>query len=141
ELYMNQERLASQDRREANPAFVRTGIVALLPERFADDPGLACFLRHELTHLHDMVDPAFGYSPELHLAGHLAAQERFTRQRYRLLWDITIAGRLERSDTQTQRTRESQRSSFDRAYSFWPESKRRQVFDELWTGLAPRHTR
>src|SRR5262245_15198632 len=47
----------------------RTGVVALQPERLAKETEVAAFLRHELTHLQDMVDPAFGYVPELPVSG------------------------------------------------------------------------
>ncbi len=126
---------------DATATTARNGIVAVLPERFASDEDLARFLRHELTHLQDMVAPAFGYSPELRLAGHTAAQERLTRELYRLLWDITIDGRLTHAGHATQAPREQHQANFDRAYAFWPEAQRREVFAELWTGREPRHAR
>ena len=52
------------------------------------------YVRHEFTHLSDMLDPAFGYAPTLDLPGLNGAQQRLARERYRLLWDITIDGRL-----------------------------------------------
>jgi len=41
-----------------------------------------------------MLDPAFGYSPTLDLPGLNAAEQRLARERFRLLWDIAIDGRL-----------------------------------------------
>lgn len=123
------------------PAVVRTGVIALRAERFADDAALAALLRHELTHLQDMVDPAFGYSPELRRAGADPACQRLARQRYRLLWDITIDGRLARRPNGAQTLRETHRAAFDRAFGFWPEARRQAVFEELWTNPAPRHQR
>lgn len=126
ELFVNQE---------------HTGVVALRAERFLDNAALARFLRHELTHLHDMVDPAFGYAPQLRRAGREAARQRLARERYRLLWDITIDGRLARREDRAQMLRDQHRAAFDRAYAFWPETKRQAVFEELWTNRAPRHDR
>lgn len=125
----------------SGPTVVRTGVVALRAERFQDDAELAGFLRHELTHLQDMVDPAFGYSPELRRAGTDPACQRLARQRYRLLWDITIDGRLARRPGGAQNVREKHRAAFDRVFGFWPESRRLAVFTELWTDRAPRHER
>jgi hypothetical protein len=128
-------------------------------ERFDQPDDLARFLRHELTHVHDMVDPAFGYAPHWKLAGQNAAQERLTRERYRLLWDITIDGRLSVAADVRRRTgitpasnsppphaggyeeksRQQHRATFDRAFGFWPEQKRDKTFDSLWTNRHPHH--
>ena len=77
-----------------NEANQRTGLLALRLERLAKDVALRDYLRHEFTHLHDMLNPAFGYLPALDLPCLNAAQKRLARERYRLLWDITIDGRL-----------------------------------------------
>ena len=117
----------------------RAGVLALRVERFDQPAELARFLRHELTHVHDMVNPAFGYSPQLHLPGQNAAQQRLTRERYRLLWDVTIDGRLVNSNRPTLGNREQHRGAFEGAFGFWPESKREQVFDSLWQNPDPLH--
>ena len=78
-------------------AGVRNAMVALRMDRLERDRPLLRFLRHEFMHLHDMVDPAFAYSRQIHLPTHNQTQQRITRERYRLLWDITIDGRLTRA--------------------------------------------
>ena len=122
-----------------NPETGRSGVVALRVERFALEQDLTPFLRHELTHLQDMVDPAFGYARELDVAGHTASPQRLTRERYRVLWDVTIDGRLLNGGRAGIATRDQRWAEFDRAYSFWPESRRQTVFDLLWNGPAPSH--
>ena len=117
----------------------RAGVVALRVERFEQPEELAHFLRHEFMHVHDMVNPAFGYSPQLHLPGQNAAQQRLTRERYRLLWDITIDGRLISSARGTVGNREQLCAAFDRAFGFWPASKRDELFEALWSNPGPRH--
>jgi hypothetical protein len=117
----------------------RAGIVALGTERFDRPDDLAPFLRHEFTHLDDMVDPAFDYSPQLNLPNRNAAQQRLVRERYRLLWDLTIDGRLTTSGRPTVGRREPHRAAFDRAFGFWPETRRDEVFDSLWRCSNPRH--
>jgi hypothetical protein len=117
----------------------RNGVLALRPERFLRDAALADFLRHEFTHLHDMLDPAFDYAPALDLPGLNSAQQRLARERYRLLWDITIDGRLAAAGRAPIAPREQHAAAFARAYSFWPEEKQTTVFAALWSDPAPRH--
>lgn len=120
-------------------AGVRNAMVALRMDRLERDEPLLRFLRHEFMHLHDMVDPAFAYSPQIHLPTHNHTQQRITRERYRLLWDTTIDGRLTRAGRETVNRQEQHQALFERAFSFWPEEKRRRVFDAHWTERAPRH--
>lgn len=117
----------------------RNAVVAVRPERFESDGRLRGFMRRELMHLQDMVDPAFGYSPDLHLPGQTPARQRLTRERYRLLWDITIDGRLANSGRGTMDRREQHRILFDRAYGFWSAERREDVFETLWQGRTPQH--
>jgi hypothetical protein len=118
---------------------VRNAMVALRMDRLECDEPLLRFLRHEFMHLHDMVDPAFAYSPQVHLPTHNQSQQRITRERYRLLWDITIDGRLTRAGRETVSRQEQHRALFERAFAFWPEEKRRIVFESHWNNPAPRH--
>src|SRR5262249_36750907 len=137
----------------------RNGVLALRAERFTHPAGLEVFLRHEFMHLHDMIDPAFGYSLELDRPAPGAMQRRLTRERYRLLWDITIDGRISTTMPNGKRergsilpidppphvsgcgpnVRELHRTTFDRAFGFWPAAKRDEVFESLWQSRRPRH--
>ena len=112
----------------------RSAVVAMRPERFERDDAVCHFLRHEFMHLSDMVDPSFAYAPNVHARGMNPAQQRLVRERYRLLWDITIDGRLGRS---LERGRH--RALFDNMFSFWPDARREEVFQSLWTAKSPRH--
>lgn len=117
----------------------RHGIVALRAERFEHEDGLLRFLNHELMHVSDMVDPSFGYSRELGQFGQTPSQQRLVQERYRLLWDVTIDGRLSRTGRATVASLEQRRNEFDRAYSFLNAAKRLAVFESLWNGKSPRH--
>jgi hypothetical protein len=123
-----------------NESGQRTGLLALRLERLTDDAALRDYLRHEFTHLHDMLNPAFGYSPALDLPGLNAAQRRLARERYRLLWDITIDGRLADAALTPMQTREQHAAAFTRGYSFWPEPRQAETFSSLWQTKSPRHT-
>ena len=118
---------------------IRNAMVALRMDRLECDAPLLRFLRHEFMHLHDMVDPAFGYSPHVHLPTHNQTQQRITRERYRLLWDITIDGRITRAGRETVNRQEQHQALFERAFSFWPGDKRRHVFETHWNEKVPRH--
>ena len=124
-----------------NPETGRHGVVAFRCEQFEDDAALARFLRHEFTHLHDMVAPVFGYIPELRVPGITATQHRLARERYRLLWDITIDSRLVRAQRSVNTTREQYQARFDGAYAFWPAPRRREVFESFWNDPQPTHAK
>ncbi len=115
------------------------GIVALRPERFADDIALTRFLHHELAHLADMVNPAFGYSPELGQTGQTASQLRLTRERYRLLWAVSIDGRLAQRELDTVADEVQRRQEFNRGFAFLPVQRRDALFEALWHGQLAQH--
>jgi len=73
----------------------RTIVLRVRPEAFTQPERFRAFLRHELGHLADMLDPRFGYTPG---AGPQtgALPDRLLRERYRVLWDARIDGRLQR---------------------------------------------
>jgi hypothetical protein len=122
-----------------NESGQRTGLLALRLERLTHDDALRDYLRHEFTHLHDMLDPAFGYAPALALPGLNPAQQRLARERYRLLWDITIDGRLAAAGRVPMATREQHATAFARSYSFWPVDRQTRTCDSLWQNPSPRH--
>ena len=74
----------------------RRVVLRLRPERLAAAASLLDFLRHELLHIADMLDPAFGYQPALPPLDTGPTHERLLRERYRVLWDSRIDGRLVR---------------------------------------------
>jgi hypothetical protein len=73
-----------------------TLLLRLRPETFRDAARLRALLRRELTHVADMLDPAFGYDPRTLRGGDLPLPEPLLRERYRVLWAVAIAGRLAR---------------------------------------------
>jgi hypothetical protein len=67
------------------------------------------------------------------------AQLRLARERYRLLWDITIDGRLTAEGHAPMQTCKQHAAAFARGYSFWPEHKQAETFNLLWQNKAPHH--
>lgn len=114
-------------------------IVRLLPRRFLDPPGLERLLRHELTHLADMLDPTFAYEPTAQIPGTLPAEEPLIRDRYRLLWDITIDSRLVRAGRETVASREERRREFVAQYHGVPAALLEGTFQRLWETPRPSH--
>lgn len=117
----------------------RTAVVALRPALLESQARVQEILRHECGHLADMLDPAFGYSPELPSTGPGGAHSRILRERYRLLWDIAIDGRLERSGRGIEGRRRRHEVHFSQAFHFWPESRRAVEFESLWNEPRPNH--
>lgn len=115
----------------------RNGVVALRAMQFERDELLVPWLRRELMHLADMVDPRFGYSPAIPGGESSLGQHRPVLERYRLLWNISIEGRLERRFGSPQK--KFYQDQFDRAFAFWTEEKRRETFDSFWNDVAPKH--
>ena len=126
ELYVNLER-------------EQQGIVALRPDRLALHSVLAPWLHHEFMHLNDMLDPAFDYSPELEALGLTPSEQRCVRERYRLLWDIAIDGRLAQRQLPSIADQPARRSEFDRGYGFLTSERREALFADLWSGRLATH--
>ncbi len=73
-----------------------TVILQIRPETLTDPAALVRFLDHDLLHVEDMLDPVFGYRPDERLPAPGPAALRRATERYRVLWDCTIDGRLHR---------------------------------------------
>lgn len=123
----------------ADPGGTRRVVMALRGDRFEDEEGLAIFMRHELYHVCDMLDPAFGYEPELILPGFTATQQRLATERYRVLWDAAIDGRLSSAGHAVATTREKYAALLDLAFSFWPAERRAELLAQTWAGKAVTH--
>lgn len=120
---------------------VRRVVVALLPERFDDDAALEIFLRHELAHIFDMLDPAFGYIPSLHIQGATSTQLRLATDRYRVLWNAAIDARLARTGHPVASDRARHAATIDRAFSPLPPGRRSELTAEIWSGSRITHAR
>jgi hypothetical protein len=71
-----------------------TLLLRLMPETLAAGERAWRLLRRELLHVADMLDPAFGYEPRV---GAGAPLDPGRQERYRVLWDAYVEGRLVRS--------------------------------------------
>lgn len=72
-----------------------TLMIQLCPASLLDVVSLTPLMRRELLHASDIVDPDFGFVEEP-LPG-IPAQQTLIRERYRVLWDVYVEGRLVRA--------------------------------------------
>ena len=71
-----------------------TIVIKLRPCHLRETSTLLAFLRHEFMHLHDILDPCFAYQLELPQSEVGPTYDNLIRERYRVLWDTWIDGRL-----------------------------------------------
>ncbi len=110
----------------------KVALVKLRPNSFLDACRLLALLRHEFMHLHDMLDPRFGYKPLFPESNVGPAHDNLVRERYRVLWDTWIDGRLLRRGWAPDTVRERRWEEFRAAFSVdgqEAEKKFREVFD------------
>jgi hypothetical protein len=113
-------------------------VVRLRPESLLAPEPLAAFLRHELMHIRDMLDPAFGYdrTPPQSDAGPSA--DNLLRDRYRVLWDVTIDGRLAQASPGRPQVRDLRWREFKRAFAALGDGCA-DAFDHWWNLPHPTH--
>ncbi len=69
-------------------------------------------LHHELMHVADILNPAFGYERHLPRSGDGPSGDTMLQDRYRVLWDTTIDGRLVRRGQASAGAREARWRAF-----------------------------
>jgi hypothetical protein len=109
ELFVNPDQRLNEKERRTISIFLR-------PESFLSPLALQALLRHELLHIADMLDPSFGYEPVLPAAGAGPTHDRLQKERYRVLWDATIDGRMARRGWAPGSLRAERLSEFRRAF-------------------------
>ena len=93
----------------------RTLVIQACPQSVLDSDEFAWRMRRELRHVADMLDDRFGYVREA-IAG-LPARQNLVRDRYGVLWDIYIEGRLDREGRSNAQTAQSLRRACDRVFA------------------------
>ncbi|MBI4323424.1 MAG: hypothetical protein HY596_04020 [Candidatus Omnitrophica bacterium] len=125
--------------------FVRPGASELIPAttvdiglqaaRILEPAWLVAFLRHELWHVADMLDPAFAYDPHPDAGGDASvAEQDLLRERFRLLWAVWTDGRMRRRGWPTPVQEAARRRAYDGAFAGWEPAHR----DAAWQRLAAR---
>lgn len=119
-------------------ALRRTVVLRVRPARLLDPVRLRAFLRRELLHVADMLDPAFGYEPRLPPSEGGPAHERLVKDRYGVLWDAYVDGRLARLGWAPPGTRAERLAAFRRAFPMLGE-RAEAAFDHFFGAEALRH--
>jgi len=117
----------------------QSGAVWLLVDRFLEPEAMRRFLRRELLHLSDMLDEGFGYKPDAVPSNRSPGGQNLFRDRYRLLWELSVAGRLERSGKLPEGTVDSLHPAFDRVFGALGAAERERVFQRVAGDECPRH--
>jgi hypothetical protein len=115
-----------------------TVVLRLRPETLARPAGLREFLRHEFLHIADMLDPRFAYEPWLPPSEAGPAHEPLLKDRYRVLWDAYIDGRLSRLGQAPAGRRAERLGEFKRAFPMLGHVTE-EAFDRFFTAVFLRH--
>jgi hypothetical protein len=115
----------------------RTVLIRLRPSSFTRPDALLALLRAELLHVADMVDPAFGYEPVLPETDAGPTAARLLQDRYRALWNVTVAGRLARRAAAGEHLLAQAQRGFARAFPMLGDAAP-AAFERFFTGV-PAH--
>lgn len=102
----------------------------LRAKRFFDPESLLRYLRNELEHIADLLDPAFGYDE----AGFIAtspSEANLIRDRYRVIWAISIDGRLQQEGKEPGASREERWEELTALCPTIPPPLRLAIFENL----------
>lgn len=110
----------------------------LRPSLLLDAEPLCALLRHELMHVADMLDPAFGYERSLPPSDDGPSADNIVRDRYRVLWDSTIDGRLARAGLAHPNARAARCREFAATFSMLGD-RAGHTFDEWFDRIVPTH--
>jgi hypothetical protein len=113
-------------------------VLRLRPETLLDPAALVRLLRHDLMHVADMLDPAFGYERALPPSQDGPSADNILRDRYRVLWDVTIDGRLARRGLADGRSRQERAREFAATFPMRGGNGER-AFAEWFDRIEPTH--
>jgi hypothetical protein len=85
-----------------------------------------------------MLDPAFAYQPTLPKAEGGPTYDTLITNRYRVLWDVTIAGRMLRRGWCAASVREQQLNDFRTAFPML-DKECEEFFERFFDAAEPRH--
>jgi hypothetical protein len=112
--------------------------VLLRPESLFDAEALTIFLRHEFFHIADMLDPRFAYEPTLPRVEGGPTYDTLIINRYGVLWDTTINGRMVRRGWLTDAVHDQQLREFRQAFPML-EEKAEEHFRRFFDTDQPKH--
>lgn len=111
-------------------------LIKLLSHYFTEKDRLQNFLRHEFMHVSDILDKAFQYGEGLKM---VPSPKNWVGERYSLLWDIYIDGRLSRQGKDLMKERDKRVEEFDALYQRFPQFQRKAIFEWFWNAKDLTH--
>ncbi len=117
----------------------RVAVLRLRAEAFLDTQGFTMLMRRELYHVSDMVDPAFGYEPDLGDTGDDAAQKNLVRDRYRILWSLYIDSRLVCDGRALAAILQQGRGLLEKAFGCFGDQQASAVFEKVSNAKSLTH--
>lgn len=114
-------------------------IIQISPEIVANPVNCRKFLVLELLRVNDMLDPKFGYEPDLPDCDFGPAYNHLIRLRYRVVWDTTLYGRLTQRGFMPMSVRDHCWRLFQSYFRATVESIE-QSFDYFFTARGITHT-
>jgi hypothetical protein len=122
----------------------RYAVLATMPVGlWLDKNMLTYWARFELTHVADLLDPAFGFDRTVGPSGATAAAENLERDRYAVLWACSVDARLEKRYGPHSGVRERRNAEFARAFGLTEPADAAARLAEFWAACqaaAPSHT-
>lgn len=117
----------------------KTLVFQLCPQSFMDTERFITLMRRELLHVEDMLDDRFGYLRET-FPGQPSLQN-LQRDRYRVLWDIYVEGRLEREQFGVKKIRKRLERAFGRVFTNGTDESDSSVFARVFDAPSITHRR
>ena len=117
---------------------VKSVVVQLTPELMLKSDHLLDFLRRELLHVVDMLDPGFGYTPHLPKSKIGPTYDRLLQERYRILWALSIDGRLRQKGFLPLHVKEQQWTTFANTFQ-GNVHELKSAFNYFFAHAAPKH--
>ncbi|MCH7886918.1 MAG: hypothetical protein IIA58_03045 [Candidatus Marinimicrobia bacterium] len=132
ELFRKNDKLYSSD--EKNTSI----LITLTPEQFRNTDRLLDYLRHELQHIEDILNPDFGYKIDSSDPKVSSLIDSLFLQRYSVLWDLTVDGRLSNKEFQTSLPKKIHFEKFQQTFQL-PLGESSKLFDYFFDNPNPMH--
>lgn len=132
ELFRKNYKLYSNDEKKTSI------LITLTPEQFCQPVRLLEYLRHELQHIEDMLNPEFGYKINSSNPKVSSLIDSLFLQRYSVLWDLTVDGRLSKKEWQTSLSKETHFEKFQQTFQL-PQDESLKLFDYFFNNPNPKH--
>lgn len=123
-----------RDERGAQPIL----LIRLRPRTLLDPGRMAPLLRRDLLHVADMIDPAFAYTRQLPSVAE-PARDALIKDRYRVLWDTSVDGRLAARGLLSPGGRAMRLAEFLLTFPMIETGAAEREFLKLFDGPRPSH--